>query len=395
MKKILCFVALCVTFVSCGKQDAVYKEFIKNGGYVYPAKPMNVEAQQGYQRIILKWEKPMDPSIRTSRVYWDSYTQSRDFDYSDFPDGKLSTVVDGLEDRSYTFNIVNFDADGNKSLAAEVTASPFGDSWLVSHAERNVVSAKLIGSEVEIKMSKATDEIAATKFRYIDADGQTVESKILLFSDADVVRLPNPKRGKYFEYQSAYCAAGGIDTVWTGNWMKSAKPISYSIDKNSSSVSVTTGQIRDAFVPSLMFDGITDSGTSRWYSANDAANRGKFPKIIVIDSKKSGANAQKWSSFTFYQDPAEDAQTRRFIRSVYVYVSDTKFNPDDSNYSKNFGEPVLQAVLNSNEPVQEFFPSEEKAGRYIALVFRNSYNSTGFIDLWELDVFGYLESELN
>jgi hypothetical protein len=47
--------------------------------------------------------------------------------------------------------------------------------------------------------------------------------------------------------------------------------------------------------------------------------------------------------------------------------------------------------MTQNEPVQEFVPASPKAGRYIAIVFRNSYNSTGFIDLWEFEAFGYVE----
>ena len=72
-------------------------------------------------------------------------------------------------------------------------------------------------------------------------------------------------------------------------------------------------------------------------------------------------------------------------------MSDTKFNPDNTNYARDFGEPVLQATLNTNDAVQEFTPDVLQSGRYVAIVFRNSFNSTGFIDLWEFEAFGYVE----
>lgn len=394
MKKayyLITILVLALAAASCAKQDTVYKEWVKEGGYIYPAKPLNVQAQQGYKRIVVKWTRPMDPSIRTAKLFWDNYTFEREFNYSDYPGEVIEAVIDGLEDRSYTFDIVNFDGEGNRSLAAEITTSPFAESWLVSHAERSVRFAEMEGTGARIQMGKATDEVAVTKFRYVNTSGQTVESRAYLTSDNNEIILPDAKKWEYFEYQSAFCPAGGIDTVWTSNWIKSPSPIATNIDANVATVSVTANQIRDNFKPELILDGIKDDGNSRWFSSNAAAYRSKFPKILVIDTKLSGSSAQTFNHFIFYQDPDPDGQTRRYIRTVNVYVSDTKFNPDNANFLKDFGEPVLQTSLNTNEAVQEFVPASPKAGRYIAVVFRNSYNSTGFIDLWEFEAFGYVE----
>ena len=109
----------------------------------------------------------------------------------------------------------------------------------------------------------------------------------------------------------------------------------------------------------------------------------------MIDTKETGDNVKTFNKFVFYQDPDPDGQTRRFIRSVNIYVSNTKFNPDDTNFSKNFGEPVVSGSLNQVDAVQELVPETRVAGRYVAVVFRSSYNSNGFIDLWEFEAFGY------
>ncbi len=87
------------------------------------------------------------------------YAKSRDIDYGDFADGKVTIVVDSLEDRSYTFDVVNFDGEDNKSLPAEMTIFPYGDSWLISRSERAVVSAIMDGDDAKIEMTKATDEM--------------------------------------------------------------------------------------------------------------------------------------------------------------------------------------------------------------------------------------------
>ncbi len=389
MKKIYLFLIIVLAFVaaSCAKQDTVYKEFVKDGGFIYPAKPINISADRGYQRIVLTWELPMDPSIRTARLFWDSRTKSQDFDYSDYPDGRVSVVIPNLEDRSYTFEVVNYDAAENASLATEITSSPFGDSWLVSHAERSVVMNEMDGTDAVVTLGKPTSEITSTKFRYVNTSGQTVE-KVFPATDG-VVRLPNAERWKTIEYKSSFCSAEGIDTVWLSSWMKGPYPVTSTVEKTSL-VTVTANQIRDAFKPELAIDGIKDSNESRWYSSNNSNYRGIFPKILVIDTKLTGANAMTFNHFVFYEDPDPDGQTRRYIKSVEIFVGDTKFNPDDANYARNFGEPVVSAKLNQLNPVQDFFLSTPKRGRYVAIVFKDSFNSTGFVDLWEFEAFGYV-----
>ncbi len=391
MKRILYIVAAALALASCAKQDTIYKEFIKSGGIIYPAKPINVSADRGYQRIVLKWDAPMDPSLRTAKVFWDSNTKSQEFNYADYPSGSISTVIDELEDRSYTFSVVNYDADGNKSLATEITTSPFGESWLVSHAERTVKFARMDGNDAVVTMNKPTDEVAVTKFRYLNTQGETVEGCPVLGTENEV-RLPGAAKSKYIELQSAYCSAEGIDTVWTGNWFRSDEPIAFRVDNTKANVSVTANQVRENFTPDKILDGIYD-GDHRWFSSNDANYRSIWPKILVIDTREMGDNLMTFNKFVFYQDPDPDGQTRRYIRSVNVYVSNTKFNPDDTNYTKNYGEPVLSVSLNQVDPVQEFVPVDKVAGRYVAIVFRNSYNSSGFIDLWEFDAFGYAAAQ--
>ena len=177
---ILTVPVLAVLAVSCGGQDEIYKEWVKKGGYDYPAKAINLSSVIGYQNVIVNWEKPMDPAVRTATLFWDNYAKSIDVDYADYPDGKVSIEVGELEDRSYTFDIVNYDDVGNKSLAAEITVSPYGDGWMVSRSERTVTSARMEGRDAKIVMSKATDEMVATRFRYKNLQDEWVESETVL-----------------------------------------------------------------------------------------------------------------------------------------------------------------------------------------------------------------------
>lgn len=389
----LFIVAVFLALASCAKQDTIYKQYIVDGGYIYPAKPIDVSILSGYKRVIVRWTMPMDPSLKTAKLYWDSNASSQEFDYSDYPEGVVEAVVDSLEDRSYTFNIVNYDTAGNSSLSVEVTATPFGDGWLSSHAERTVLSSRMIGDDAIVSMKDPTDEMAVTRFRYIKKDGTTVIGPKLVSTESQCV-LADAKPGQYFEYQSGFCPAEGVDTVWTFNWTQSPKPVSYNIDTDIATVTVTSNQVRDNYLPRLVIDGISDDQASRWYSAQDATYRSIFPKILVIDTHLLGDNMMTFDSFTLFQDPDADGQTRRYIRGVSIYVSESKLNPDDDNYLRNFGESVANVNLVQTEAVQTINAVTPKKGRYIAIVFRTSYNSIGYIDLWELEALGWCESKI-
>ena len=63
-------------------------------------------------------------------------------------------LINGLEDRAYTFDVVNFDDKGNRSLAQELSVTPFGNNWLLSHTERSVANAVMDGNDARINMTK-------------------------------------------------------------------------------------------------------------------------------------------------------------------------------------------------------------------------------------------------
>ena len=112
-KTILLLLSLSLVLFSCTKQDSVYKEFVVEGGRIYPAKAINVQAIAGFQRVTIKWDKPTDPAVKTTRLYWNNYRDSVDVAYVN---GKAEHTITDLEDRSYTFWVRNFDANNNKSL---------------------------------------------------------------------------------------------------------------------------------------------------------------------------------------------------------------------------------------------------------------------------------------
>lgn len=391
MKKIIFTLMFVAALSACGKQDTVYKPFVKEGGYIYPAKPIDLKATSGYERILLEWNAPMDPSIRTTKLFWDNYTDSLTFSSADYKDGSLQVWVKDLSDRSYTFDVVNYDAKGNKSLATEITTTPFGESWLLSHAERSALVATMEDEDAVVTMSKATDEMVATQFRYKTDDGSVVISDYMKPEEV-VFRLPKALKGKKFEFRSAFLPANGIDTVWFMSWQKSQNPIFYKFEAKDWEVTATKGQVYSTNTPEKIFDGVIASA-NRWHSSRTTSGAKVFPKVLSIDTGVEKGGEYTFTSLVFSQSTS--SQTYRYLREVLVFIGDEPYDPNDEDPVSNFGTPVFVGTLvrtDADLPV-EIKPATK--GRYLSLVFTNSYNSSGYLDLWELTPYGFRASEVD
>lgn len=388
---ILLTVGVAVALSSCGGQDEIYKEWVKKGGYDYPAKAVNLSSVIGYKSVIINWEKPMDPAVTTATLFWDNYASSQSIDYADYSDGKVSMEVENLEDRSYTFDIVNYDAVGNKSLAAEITVSPYGDSWMVSRSERTVTSSRMDGRDAKIVMSKATDEMVATRFRYKNLQDEWVECETVLKPGENEVTFPNALKGKRFEYSSSFCPAAGKDTVWS-HWTKSVDGISYALDGKRWNVAVTKNQYFGINVADNIFDGNKDLSAFSWHSSKSDATKNIFPKILSVDTQKAFGEEYSFTRFEFYEHP--DQPTLRYIKDIVIYVGSTYYDPDDNDYLNHYGIPFIGTQFSTEGKVSTASATQGASGRYFSIVFKNSWNTKdGFIDLWELVPYGYIPSQ--
>lgn len=384
------FLAACaLAAASCSSQDDIYKQWVKVGGYDYPAKPINLTADLGYQRVIVNWEKPMDPAVKTAVLYWDNYTDSVGIDYADYPEGKVSIEVTDLEDRAYTFDIVNHDANGNVSLASEMTVTPYGAGWLVSRSERTVSSAVMDGSDGKVTLSKSTDQMVATRFRYKNQRDEWVDCETVMKPGETEVIFPDALRGKRFQYASAYKPSDCLDTVWR-SWTTSVNGLRYQINGLRWNCTATTNQSFSEYTPDKIFDGRISS-TSRWHSSRSDATKLVFPKIIAIDTQAPVGEEYAFTDFEFYQHT--DQPTMRYIREFSIYVGDTPFDPNDADYLNNFGIPFYSGSLSQATATFTASASRGAEGRYIAIVFTNSWSTDGYVDLWELIPYGYIPSQ--
>lgn len=401
--KILIGILAVVSFSACTDQDDIYKQWVKPGGYIYPEKSTGLVSQIGHSRVLLRWAAPLDPSVVRGVITWSNGDESMEIDYADYAgQDSIRISIDGLKEKSYTFTITNYDKDGNKSVASEVTAAPYDQIWLATHQERKVSFAEMSGTDAVITMGYGTNEMIATRFRYVTNEGETVVTENAADIYTTSFKLPNAKPQSRFEYASAYCPAEGADTVWN-NWVKYVNPIAVKLDPSDFEVTVNGGNGTQYRI----FDGIVGSNfNNAWYYNNWYDNAP--PAVLQIDMKKDSYEITRLKAYNF-----GSSSGYRLLNQFVVFFGNEPFdmNPDPSyripyggtnrnplpEDTKIFEAPTYKDAIatfpgvcfNGSAYFERVFSSSPINARYIAFVLlnrRTKYYRTG---IHEVEIYGY------
>ena len=111
--KKLIFIFLSIgALISCDGMDATYKEFIEEGPIVYIGKVDSLKAYAGRNRVMLEWQKLLDPRAKTAKIFWENRTKSTELQLTDKAT-LTQVVVEDLAEGSYVFEICTYDTYGN------------------------------------------------------------------------------------------------------------------------------------------------------------------------------------------------------------------------------------------------------------------------------------------
>lgn len=396
MKRILyitLIAALVGSFTSCKDQDDIYKQWVVPGGNVYPEKANGLNAKLGYKRVQLRWAAPKDPSVTKAVITWDNGDQTKELNYADYAgQDSIRLEIDQLKEQSYTFNIVNYDKEGNQSMQSENTASPYGDIWLATHSERTIKSAEVpSGTNANISLDFGTNEMVATKFRYMNNDGEWVVTDPVPSNVASVV-FENAKVNRYYQFASGYCPSEGLDTIWS-EWSKSPTPIAGRLESTGWEVTATGYNASNP--PSKILDNIITAGNlnGAWVWNNG----GKWPVVLQIDMKKDTYVITRLRVVNFL-----NTMGQRRLYNVAYFFGDEPFNlepgstyqPVNVNPWPIFSEPTFAKAKYSrtttfwNGDAYHNENANHTQCRYIAMTMHNSRASTQ-IACQEVEVYGY------
>ncbi|MCL3778950.1 DUF4998 domain-containing protein [Prolixibacteraceae bacterium JC049] len=179
---LLLLTALC----SCDSMNDIHSEYLEGGEKIYLGKVDSLKALPGQNRIELNWLINADPRVTKWTVFWSNRTEKREVEKGTNMAGdtiKIS-LTDLVED-TYTFEVVSYDDEGNKSLPVELTARSYGEFYISNLHNRAIKSYKVDGEfpsnmqEVTIEWETAPEGCLKTVVYFENKDGEEQKIEVL------------------------------------------------------------------------------------------------------------------------------------------------------------------------------------------------------------------------
>ncbi|KOH43091.1 DUF4998 domain-containing protein [Sunxiuqinia dokdonensis] len=176
---------------SCEKMEDIHSDFLKDGDIIYAPKPLMPQSFGGKNRLKLKYYLMNAVNVNKCVVEWDEGNSSQTIDVTPkLPLDSLEIIIDGLEEKSYIFNIYTIDTNGNRSVKEQVTGSAYDAKFQSGLTNRPLASIVGGGTTDSIVVSWGTPAEGHTglQMMYNNRAGEPVSRMVLPEDDAIVIR---------------------------------------------------------------------------------------------------------------------------------------------------------------------------------------------------------------
>lgn len=211
MKSKIYFLIICAgIMMSCTKMNDTFKPYIEDGERYYPGKPSEIELHSGRNRVEVQFQQSLDPNIVKYVIYWNDRVDS--VIALPTPElGIIKTIIPGLKEQSYNFEIVSFDKLGNSSLEVLKSGKAYGTTYESELLTRGVTIGNTLAGLV-LSFSAAESFNVSTEVTYTNTLGKSVIVSVP--SSVDTYTIPDNK-GKHIELRSVFVPSNGIDMFYS------------------------------------------------------------------------------------------------------------------------------------------------------------------------------------
>lgn len=355
---------LLVALAACKKMDSTFKPFIVPGGLTYTGKATSPVVFAGRNRVKIAWLRGADPSVTKAKVFWNNYADSVNVAIPATGD-TISTIIENLMEKSYSFIIKTYDDKGNSSIPLELLGKSYGSRYQAQILTRPVTKSLIDANGaiiIEWGAANRAGGAIATEVSYTDVSGQAQKKR---YSTAQASsKILDIKPGTTFSYSTVYLpdTLRSIDTFYTG----STEIKQFLFSKDTWSIQAFSSQ-HDASTANRVSNIIDGDPATRWHTLVNAASA--YPHFVTIDMK----GEKSITGFTIYR--AKDD-----IRGVNTFK--LSLSKDNVNWV-DYGPYTFDPLTNNGQfygitglPKASYF-------RFTGLTGAEKYMVMG-----EIDVFG-------
>lgn len=371
MKKIFSYIAFLAgmgfLFSSCEDADSTFRDFIVEGGLVYPGSATSPIAHPGKNQVLITWLKGTDPSVSSAKVFWDNYTDSVSVPVPPGAD-TIRVLIEDLVEKPYSFQIVTYDDQGNASVPVELLSAAYGDKYQASLLSRPIELIMLnVNDTVTLQWGSADIANGAvfTEVKYLD---QQDKLRIDRFPVSDETSLITTlKSGTGFEYRTVFLPDSlSIDTFYT----EFEQSGSFAFDKEDWDIVDFSSNHGGA--ANSVWNVIDGTDGTRWHSLSGGGS--SYPHHVTIDM---GA-VRTITQFGVWRTTFENGGDDRAPDVIQFLVS------EDNVTWVDLGEFDFNRFINGEQVYQM---PEGTVGRYFKLVGVSGPQDTNFV-LGEISAYG-------
>ncbi|WP_346319180.1 DUF4998 domain-containing protein [Chitinophaga sp. YIM B06452] len=304
IQHVFLYLCLLVALASCDKFTDVHKEYIQGGEIIYAVKPDSVVFIAGRERLMMRLWMENAQNIKEVIVSWNGGQDSMILPMTLKPGrDSIEVLLNGLEEKAYSFNIYAMDNFGHRSLTYTQFGATYGATYAASLQNRRIKAISLSETAGLIEWFAPAEGMILNEVKFVNRRGTDTTVR---FSGASFSVGIDAPGSTEFQYRSLYIPQSeSIDTFYTA-WGTDKLPDFYSIGRGDWKVlEVSDETASDGGGKNTLVDG--DLG-SYWHSKWDPNT--PSPHWAIIDM----ATVKNISYFSIYRRPGNtDAKTVQFF----------------------------------------------------------------------------------
>lgn len=372
LRKILYFLLAISILPSCEDFMDVHKKYIEGGEIIYAPKPDTISFIAGKERILFHCRAYNAPNVKEVNLYWNDGLDSLVVPVSfGAAYDSIDVILNNMEEKSYTFNVVMVDNYGHKSLTVTDFGSSYGAAYQATLNNRRIKELMFMDSQGIIEWYSPMDGLVRNEIRYTKTDGTLAE--VWMAADKYSVTLPSPEPGSSILYRSLYIPEEQAVDTFATDWVQTELSFSreYKYDRSSWKVlAVSDETASDGGGMNALID---NDLSTYWHSAYKNGNA-PLPHWAVIDMQAP----KDISRLEIYRRAGNTN-----AKTVEIYVSDQP-EADAAGWQK-IGTGVFADGDATTVQIAESVDTTK--GRYLKLLLPDS-NRPPYTSIAEVFVYG-------
>lgn len=207
-----------LAIAACRKQDD-YKRYISEGELLYTGRADSMRIHPGRNRVQVSWLLIADPKVKTSKLYWNNRKDSAIIPINRTKGiDTIRYVIDGLDERTYEFEVVNVDHDGNLSMVTRKSGVAYGELYETSLLNRAYEAVDLRPGKAVVRWNDvdSADGIHSIQLQYTNTYGSLRDTIVKSVSEFMQTELPDISPNTELRFRTRYLPDSlAIDTFLT------------------------------------------------------------------------------------------------------------------------------------------------------------------------------------